>query len=162
MSIFSDFFAKILSFFLEKMRFFSTRKIIKFYQFSRFLEVFDSQNVFGQMPSRLVNCIMILERLRLEMLTKKLKNVSFYQKPRGTFWSTFREKLSQSWRKMGPVFLPYDPYRYRPNRTVFHQKHTTFPLVWWSKNMEHFCMFYDFYTKRWFRLSLILSEHEDL
>ena len=93
---------------------------------------------------------------------KKLENVSFYQKTRGSFSSTFQEKSSQSWRKMGPVFLPYDPYRYRPNRIVFHQKYTKCSFVWWPKNIEHFCIFYDFYNKRWFRLSLILSEHEDI
>ena len=86
------------------------------------------------------------------MLTKKLKNVSFYQKTRGTFWSRFREKLSQSWRKNGPVFLPYDPCRCWPSRTVFDQKYTQFPFVWWSKNMEHFCIFKDFYNKKWSRI----------
>ena len=95
---------------------------------------------------------MILERLRLEMFTKRLKNVSFYQKTRGTFISTFREKMSQSWRKIGPVFLPYDPCRCRPSRTVFEQKYTTFPFIWWSKNMEHFCIFYDLYNKKMSRI----------
>ena len=74
--------------------------------------------------------------------------LSFYQKTRGTFLSTFREKMSQSWRKIGQVFLPYDPCRCRPSRTVFDQKYTQFPFVWWSKNMEHFCIFYDFYISK--------------
>ena len=61
--------------------------------------------------------------------------LSFYQKTRGTFLSTFREKMSQSWRKIGPVFLPYDPCRCRPSRTVL------------NKNTQHSRLFND--PKTW-------------
>ena len=96
------------------------------------------------MPSRLVNCIMILERLRLEILTKKLKNVSFSQKTKWFDLIIFSRKLKQSWVSEDIVTLPWVSVLMATKSISFDQKVTTFDRFWWSKKKRKnvkFCVF---------------------